>query len=141
MNGNRRRASARIQGSRLTKAAKTAPCGAGKRRGNVMIRKFAAALLATALIAGPAFAASATGNTGKTPAAEQTVKPAKTNTAKTNHVRKHRHYVVRHRNGGKLASVHHIKRHKRHGHYMAHVVKAPVAKPAKTEKVNKSDKS
>src|ERR1051326_4161697 len=106
MNGNRRRASARIQGSRLTKAAKTAPCGAGKRRGNVMIRKFAAALLATALIAGPAFATSATGNTGKTPAAEQTVKPAKT--AKTNHVRKHRHYVVRHRNGGKLASAHHI---------------------------------
>lgn len=104
-----------------------------------MIRKFAAALLATALIAGPAFAASATGNDSKAPAAAQSVKPAKT--AKSNHVRKHHRYVVRHRNAGKLASVHHIKRHKRHGHYMAHVVKAPVAKPAKTDKVNKSDKS
>jgi len=103
------------------------------------MRKFATALLATALIAGPAFAASATGNDGKTPAAEQTVKPAKT--AKTNHVRKHRHYVVRHRNGGKLAAAHHVKRHKRHGHYMAHVANAHVAKPAKTDKTNKSDKS
>jgi hypothetical protein len=99
-----------------------------------MMRKFAAALLATALIAGPAFAASATGNAGKTPAAEQTIKPAKT--AKTHHVRKHRHDVVRHRNGGKLASVRHIKRHKRHGHYVAHVVK-----PLKTDKAGKSDKS
>lgn len=99
-----------------------------------MMRKFAAALLATALIAGPAFAASATGNDSKAPAAEQTVKPAKT--AKTHHVRKHHRYVVRHRNGGKLAAVHSIKRHKRHGHYMAHI-----AKPAKTDKTNKSDKS
>ena len=98
------------------------------------MRKFAAALLATALIAGPAFAASATGNAVKTPAAEQTVKPAKT--AKTHHVRKHHRYVVRHRNSGKLAYVHRIKRHKRHGHYMAHVVK-----PLKTDKAGKSDKS
>ncbi len=106
------------------------------------MRKFAAALLATALIAGPAFAASATGNDSKTPAAEQTVKPAKT--AKTNHVRKHHRYVVRHRNGGKLVAVHHIKRHKRHGHYMAHYTghyTGHGAKPAKTDKINKSDKS
>lgn len=102
-----------------------------------MMTKFAAALLATALIAGPAFAASTAGDTGdagKSPAAEQSVKPAKT--AKTHHVRKHPHYVVRHRNGGKLASMHHIKRHNRHGHYLAHV-----AKPLKTNKVGKSDKS
>lgn len=98
------------------------------------MRKFAAALLATALIAGPAFAASSTDNKGNTPAAAQTVKPAKT--AKTHHVRKHRHYVIRHRNAGKLAYVHRIKRHHRHGHYMAHVVK-----PVKTNKINKSDKS
>jgi hypothetical protein len=99
-----------------------------------MMRKFAAALLATALIAGPAFAASTTGNAGNPPGAAQTVKPAKT--AKTHHVRKHRHYVVRHRNSGKLASAHRIKRHKRHGHYVAHVVK-----PLKTDKAGKSDKS
>lgn len=98
------------------------------------MRKFAAALLATALIAGPAFAASSAGDTGKTPAAAQTVKPAKT--AKTDHVRKHRHYVVRHRESGKLAYAHHIKRHKRSGHYVAHV-----AKPMKTDKAGKSDKS
>lgn len=99
-----------------------------------MMRKFAAALLATTLIAGPAFAASATGNAGKTPAAEQTIKPAKT--AKTHHVRKHHRYVARHHNSGKLASMHRIKRHKRHGHYVAHV-----AKPLKTDKAGKSDKS
>ena len=101
------------------------------------MRKFAAALLATALIASPAFAASATGNTGdagKSPAAEQSVKPAKT--AKTHHVRKHPHYVVRHRNSGKLASTHHIKRHNRHGHYLAHI-----AKPLKSDKAGKSNKS
>ncbi len=89
-----------------------------------MMTKFAAALLATALIAGPAFAASTAGYTaGKTPAAEQTVKPMKT--AKTHHVRKHRHYVARH-----------IKRHNRHGHYVAHV-----AKPLKSDKAGKSNKS
>jgi|SRR5579884_3581279 hypothetical protein len=98
-----------------------------------MMRKFAAALLATALIAGPAFAASATGNTDNT-AAAQTVKPAKS--AKAHHVRNHRHNVVRHRNGGKLAAAHHIKRHKKHGHYVARV-----AKPVKTDKAGKSDKS
>ena len=99
-----------------------------------MMRKFAAALLASALIAGPALAAPATGDTGKTPAAAQTVKPAKT--AKTHQVRKHRHYVVRHRNGGKLVSARHIKRHNGHGHAMTHI-----AKPVKTDKAGKSDKS
>jgi hypothetical protein len=99
-----------------------------------MMRKFAAALLATALIAGAAFAASAAGYGGNGPAAEQSVKPAKT--AKTHHVRKHRHYVVRHHKRGTLAYVHHIKRHKRHGHYMAHV-----AKPLPTNKAGTSNKS
>lgn len=99
-----------------------------------MMRKFAAALLATALIAGPAFAASAAGYTGKTPAAEQTVKPMKT--AKTHHVRNHHRYVIRHHKNGKLASMHRIKRPVRHGHYVAHV-----AKPLKTNKTGKSDKS
>lgn len=109
-----------------------------------MMRKFAAALLATALIAGPAFAASTTDNAGNTAAAAQSVKPAKT--AQSHHVRKHRHYVVRHRTGDKLTSMHRIKRHKRHGHYVAqvvkaHVVKAHVAKPLRSDKTNKSDKS
>jgi hypothetical protein len=99
-----------------------------------MLRTFAAALLASALIAGPAFAASTVGNTGNTPAAAQTVKPAKA--AKTHQVRKHRHYVVRHRTGGKVAAVHHVKRHKRHGHSLTHV-----AKPVQTNKAGKSDKS
>ena len=99
-----------------------------------MMRKFAAALLATALVAAPAFAASATGHTDKTPAAAQTIKPAKT--AKTHHGRTHHHSVMRHRHSGKVASIHHVKRHKRHGHYVAHVVK-----PLKTNKAGKSDKS
>lgn len=98
------------------------------------MRKFAAALLATAVIAGPAFAASTTDNPGKTPAAVQSVNPTKS--AKTHHVRKHQHYVVRHRNSSKLVSVRHIKRHNGHGHYVAHV-----AKPLKTDKAGKSDKS
>jgi hypothetical protein len=101
---------------------------------NAMMRTFAAALLASALIAGPAFAVSAAANSGNAPAAEHIVKPAKT--AKTHQLRKHRHYVVRHRNTGKVASVHHIKRHKRHGHYLAHV-----AKPGQTNKAGKADKS
>ena len=99
-----------------------------------MMRKFAAALLASALIAGPAFAAPVTGDAGKSPAAAQTVKPAKS--AKTHHVRRHRHYVIRRHNGGKLVSARHIKRQSRHGHYVAHV-----AKPLKTDKAGKSDKS
>lgn len=101
---------------------------------NAMMKKFAAALLATALIAAPAFAAPATGDAGKIPAAAQTAKPAQS--AKTHHVRKHPHYVVRHHNSGKLVCVRHIKRPERHGHYVAHV-----AKPLKTNKSGKSDKS
>jgi hypothetical protein len=124
VNGSYGRASARIQGGQLTKGRKN---GAMRRRkeqeDNAMMRKFAAALLASALLAGPAFAAPVTGDAGKSPAAAQTVKPAKS--AKTHSVRKHRHYVVRHTKG-----------HNRHGHSMVHV-----AKPLKTDKAGKSDKS
>jgi hypothetical protein len=135
VNGGYGHASARIQGSRLKRYGND---GAMRRRkgqeDNAMMRTFAAALLATALIAGPAFAASTAGNTGNTAAAAHTVKPAKT--AKTHHIRKHRHDVARHRDSGKLASVHHVKRHKGHGHYLTHV-----AKPVQTNKTGKSDKS
>lgn len=106
------------------------------------MRTLTAALLATALIAGPAFAASATGDAGKTPAAataagsgktveKQAAKPGKT--AKTHHVRRH---VVRH-NGGKITTVRHVNRLKKHRHHVA----AHVGKPGKVEKAGKSDKS
>lgn len=102
------------------------------------MRRIAAALLATALIAGPAFAASPAGDAGKTSASvtagsgnsveRQTSKPGKT--AKAHHVRKH---VVRHK-GGK--AVRHVTRLMHRRHVATHVVK-----PTKIERADKSNKS
>jgi hypothetical protein len=112
-----------------------------------MLRKFAAALLATTLIAGPAFAAQPSGNAGSNPAAsaaaapasgtnavtKQTAKPTKT----VKHARKDaRRHVAR----GKVGTIkvsRHFKSTKTHRHHVA----AHVVKPAKVGKGAKSAKS
>lgn len=105
-----------------------------------MMRSIAAALLATTLIAGPAFAASPAGDAG-TVSTDATAgsgtsvdKPAAKagKTAKTHHARMH---VVRHH--GKTNAAHHVARLKTHRRHVA----AHIAKPANVEKAGKSDKS
>jgi len=106
-----------------------------------MLRNFAAALLATALIVGPAFAAQPSGNAGSPPAtaagpnAQTTAK--QTNTTKpvktVKHARTHaRHHVARGKVGPmKLAK--HVKATKTHRGRVAHI-----AKPGKAAKSDKS---
>jgi hypothetical protein len=139
VNGGFRRTSARIQGARRRRSGND---GVIRRReeqeDNAMMRRVAAGLLATALIAGPAFAASSAGDAGKSSATatagsgnsvENQTKPDKT--AKTHHARKH---VVRHK-GGK--ATRHVARLKTHRRQLA----THVAKPTKVERAGKSDKS
>ena len=93
-----------------------------------MLRKFAAALLATTLIAGPAFAAQPSGSAGSTPAASTAAAPASTNavtkqTAKptktVKHARKHaRKHVARHK-VGTMKVARHFKSTKTHRHHVA----------------------
>jgi len=143
VNGGSRRASARIQGARLRTSSND---GAIRRReeeeDNAMMRSLTAALLATALIAGPAFAASATGDAGKTPAAATAAGSGKTvekqaakhrQIVKTHHALRH---VVHHK-GGKITYARHVNRLKKHRHHVA----AHVGKPGKIEKAGNSDKS
>jgi len=105
------------------------------------MRSVAAALLATALIAGPAFAASPAGDAGKASATatagsgnsveREATKPGKA--AETHHARKH---VVRHK-GSKATNTRQVaglKTHRRH--LVAHV-----SKSVKVERAGKSDKS
>jgi hypothetical protein len=107
-----------------------------------MLRKFAAAMLATALIAGPALAASPAGNAGSTPAtvtapASTTVnKPmAKPATKMVKHFRSH----VARRKVGKIKVAHHFNSTKAPRH---HLVLRPVkhSKFSKAGKVNKINK-
>jgi hypothetical protein len=141
VNGGFRRASGRIQGGRRRTSGND---GAIRRRkekeDDAMMRRVAAALLATALIAGPAFAASPASDVGKTSTSttagsgnsveKQATKPGKT--AKTHHARRR---VVRHK--GKIGNARHVARLKTHRRHVA----AHVGKPAKVEKAGKSDKS
>jgi hypothetical protein len=101
-----------------------------------MLRKFAAVLLATTLIAGPAFAAQPSGNAGATPAAPAATAPAPagaaTKTVSTpvkpiktvKHVRKHaRKHVVR----GKthtMKQARHLKPAKTHQSRVSHKAKS-----------------
>lgn len=87
-----------------------------------MLRKLSAALLATALIAGPAFAAA--------PAAGNQSAPAAT-TAPAKHASHHR---LRHR-PLRIKSAHHLKRTKTHHSRVA----AHSGKPAKTGKTDKGN--
>jgi|SRR5271170_481167 len=125
-----------------------------------MLRKFAAVLLATTLIAGSAYAAQPSGTIGSTPAApvaagsaagngaavKQTVQPAKTvaatktvtptKTAKreVKHPRKHARKHVARGKSGKIMVSQHVKAPNAHrGHKIAHSMK-----PGKLNKTNKS---
>jgi hypothetical protein len=104
-----------------------------------MLRKFAAVLLATSLIAGPAFAAQPSGTAGATPAAPAAAAPASTNAAtktvtsqvkavKTvKHVRKHsRRHVVRHKIGA-MKQARHVKTTKTHQSGISHNAKSKKA--------------
>jgi hypothetical protein len=119
----------------------TAPSGVAKnKRNTAMMRSIAAALLATTLIAGPAFAASPANDAGKISAnatagsgnvaAKLAPKPGKT--VKAHHARKH---VAR--QNGKANAARHVARLRTHRRYVA----THVAKPAKIERAGKSDKS
>jgi uncharacterized protein YdeI (BOF family) len=89
-----------------------------------MLRKFAAALIASSLLAAPAFAAQSSGSAGATPAAPaaQTQQPA--NPTKTiKHARRHIHKHVVRTKSGTMHQARHGKLVKAH--------QASVAKPAK----------
>ena len=92
-----------------------------------MLTKFAAALLATSLIAGSAIAAQPSGNTGATPAAQTQAPSAPAATmnkaGKTvKHAARHRSHVRKHVARGR----NHVLHHARH------------AKPAKTHQAGMS---
>jgi hypothetical protein len=102
-----------------------------------MLRKFAAALLATALIAGPALAAPPAGSAGS-PATVSTpvAKPAVKHATLVKHLRRH---VVRH-SVGKTKMVRHFKSTKAPRHHLAApLIKHP--KVNKTSKIMRSNKS
>ena len=114
-----------------------------------MLRKFAAAMLATALIAGPAFAAPPAGSVGSTPAT--VTAPASTTANKpmvksaTKMVKHFRSHVVRHK-VGKIKVAHHFKSTKAPRHHLAlrpvkHSKFSKVGKINKTSKLNRSNKS
>jgi hypothetical protein len=111
-----------------------------------MLRKFAAVLLATTLIAGTAFAAQPSGTAGSTPAAPAaaapatkangatvkpatTVKPAKMAAHSRKHARKH----YARGTYGKVKVSHHVNKKTQRGHAFAHSIK-----PGKAPKTNKS---
>lgn len=91
-----------------------------------MLRKLSAALLATALIAGPAFAAAPATGTTSTPSAAGESTPAK-------HVRK----PVAHHQVGKIKSAHHVKRARTHRTHIA----VHSGKPAKAGKISKTSQT
>jgi outer membrane murein-binding lipoprotein Lpp len=97
-----------------------------------MLRNLAAALLATTLVAGPAFAAQQSGNTGNTggmaapPATvSNDAKAAATSTQPAKHLRKHvrshtRKHVA-HRTIHRTKTVHHFTGSKPHKAYAARI--------------------
>jgi hypothetical protein len=119
-----------------------------------MLRKFAAVMLATTLIAGSAYAAQPSGTAGSTPAAPvaagsagsngaavkaivqptKTVAPTKTVKQEVKHVRKHaRKHVARGKSGKIMVSRHSKAPNMHRGHKVAHSMK-----PGKLNKTNKS---
>jgi hypothetical protein len=103
-----------------------------------MLRNFTAALIATALVAGPALAAQPSSNAGAAPAAPAAAPAAPAtikgqNAIKQTDVRK------------PVKTVEHGRTHVRHArtygrHHVAHVTKH-LAKPGKVTKTNKTVKS
>jgi hypothetical protein len=102
-----------------------------------MLRNLAAVLLATSLIAGPAFAAQQSGNTGGMAAPPATVsgdvKAAAPSTQPAKHLRKHARSHTRkhvaHRTIHRTKSVHHFTGSKTHKAYVA-----PMTGSAKSRK-------
>jgi hypothetical protein len=96
-----------------------------------MLKKFAAALVATALIAGPALAASSTGTDGAKVVAisKHKAKHAKTVKHVPSH---HRNHVVLHKTG-KRKVTQHVRLTTHHRRHVAHAVK-----PAKQGKSHKT---
>jgi hypothetical protein len=113
-----------------------------KTKERIMLRNFAAALLATTLIAGPAFAAQPSGgSTGSTaPAATAGAKTAVQTAQPAKHLRKHARSHTRkhaaHRSMLRIKTVHHYKGSKTHKAQVAPVTngakmpKAAGAQPA-----------
>ncbi len=103
-----------------------------------MLRKFTAALLATALIAGPALAAPPAGSAGsdpatvKAPVSTTVAQPAVKHAKMVKHFRRH---VVRHK-VGKIKMARHFKSTKTPRHHIA----APLVKHPKFGKVSKINK-
>jgi Ni/Co efflux regulator RcnB len=83
-----------------------------------MLKTLAAALIATAMIAGPVLAAQ--GTTGQAPATASAPK-----VHKKHHVRHHMHHAKKHHVKKHYGKKHHVK-HKHH-----HMAKAPKAKADK----------
>jgi hypothetical protein len=110
-----------------------------------MLRNFAAALLATSLIAGPAFAMEPSGNAAPAATvrtdAKPTVKAAAPSAQPAKHLRKHARSHTRkhvaHRNVHRMKTVHHFKGSKTHKAYVAPKTTAPItgAKNAKAARV------
>ena len=108
-----------------------------------MLRNFTAALIATALVAGPALAAQPSSNAGAAPAAPAVAAPAapanikgqnaikQTDVRKSVKTVKHGRTHVRH---ARTYGRHHVAQH------VAHVTKH-LAKPGKVTKTNKTVKS
>jgi hypothetical protein len=106
-----------------------------------MLRNFTAALIATALIAGPAFAAQPSSNAGAAPAAPAVAAapaaPASIkgqNATKQTDARKPVKHARTHVRHARTYGRHHVAQH------VAHVTKH-LAKPGKVTKTNKSVKS
>lgn len=96
-----------------------------------MLKKFAGVLLATALLAGPAFAAQSTDNTGPTSATATAGHHAVSKHVKltkhgkiVRHARKHAHKHLTQGRHHKLKDVRHVKPATKH---KAHVAKAAKA--------------
>ena len=91
-----------------------------------MLRNFAAALLATALIAGPAFAAQPAGDKGTTPGAAApavqapTKSDMRTPSKAVGQVHKHKRKHVAHRNT-RTTTLAHVKATKSHRGHVAHI--------------------
>jgi hypothetical protein len=95
-----------------------------------MLRNFAAVLLATTLIAGPAFAAQSSGGAGATPAAVPSASQSVTKQAHrtkpskmVKRVRAHAHKHFARGKVGKMTLARHFKSTKTHRGHVAHIAK------------------
>jgi hypothetical protein len=102
----------------------------GKQQERKMLRNLAAALLATTLVAGPAFAAQQSGSTGNMAAPAPAIGTnVKVGAPSTQHVRSHTRKHVAHRSIHRTKTVHHFTSSKTHKAYVA-----PMTGSAKSRK-------